>query len=57
MEAVKKVFGTEPFKLFRAEDPATSEQAARALDTESLEEKVYKIINASGPPTQLCTWQ
>lgn len=48
MEAIKKVFGTEPFKLFRADDPATSEQAAAAVDTESLEEKVYKIINASG---------
>jgi len=37
MEAIKKVFGTEPFKLFRAEDPATSEQPALAVDTESLE--------------------
>ena len=48
MEAIKKVFGTESYKLFRAEDPATSEQAALSVDTESLEEKVYKIINASG---------
>ena len=48
MGMINKVFGTMTHKLFRAEDPLTSEQAALAVDTESLEEKVYKIINASG---------
>ena len=48
MEKVVKVFGTMTHKLFRAEDPLTSKEAALAVDTESLEEKVYKIINASG---------
>ena len=47
--AVEKFFGTAPFKLARKEDPATSHQAAHAIDTTKMESLVYETIAAHGP--------
>lgn len=47
--AVEKFFGTAPFKLVRKEDPATSYQAAQAIDTTKMESLVYETIAAYGP--------
>jgi len=37
-------FGTDPRKLVRREDPATSHQAAHSVDTTRLESMVYEAI-------------
>ena len=46
---VEKFFGTPAFKLARKEDPATSHQAAQAVDTTKMESLVYETIAAYGP--------
>ena len=46
---VEKFFGTPAFKLVRKEDPATSHQAAQAVDTTKMESMVYETIAAYGP--------
>ena len=46
---VEKFFGTPAFKLSRKEDPATSHQAAQAVDTPKMESLVYETIAAYGP--------
>ena len=46
---VEKFFGTPAFKLSRKEDPATSHQAAQAVDTSRMESLVYETIAAYGP--------
>ena len=46
---VEKFFGTPAFKLSRKEDPATSHQAAQAIDTSKMESLVYETIAAYGP--------
>jgi len=46
---VEKFFGTPAFKLSRKEDPATSHQAAQAVDTTKMESLVYETIAAYGP--------
>ena len=43
-ETVNRFFGTPAFKLARREDPATSHQAAQAVDTTKLETLVYEAI-------------
>ena len=43
---VEKFFGTPAFKLSRKEDPATSHQAAQAIDTTKMESLVYETIAA-----------
>jgi len=45
-ETVGRFFGTAPFKLVRKEDPATSHQAAQAVDTTKLESLVYEAIKS-----------
>ena len=42
--AVEKFFGSPAFKLVRKEDPATSHQAAQAVDSTKLEQMVYEAI-------------
>jgi hypothetical protein len=46
---VEKFFGTPAFKLSRKDDPATSHQAAQAIDTTKMESLVYETIAAFGP--------
>lgn len=41
-------FGTEPHKLVRLNDPATSYDAAISIDTISLERMVYGVIKSFG---------
>ncbi len=43
-ESMERFFGTAPFKLVRNQDPATSHQAAQAVDTTKLEQMVYEAI-------------
>lgn len=43
-DSMERFFGTAPFKLARRDDPATSHQAAQALDTKKLESLVYEAI-------------
>jgi hypothetical protein len=43
-EEFNKFFGTEPFKLVRRDDPVTSHEAARSVDTKRLEQMVYEAI-------------
>ena len=45
-ESMERFFGTEPFKLVRNQDPATSHQAAQAVDTTKLEQMVYEAIKS-----------
>lgn len=42
------LFGTNPFKLVRANDPATSHEAAEKVDTTKLEKMVFKAIQQYG---------
>ena len=44
--AVERFFGSAPFKLVRKEDPATSHQAAQAVDSTKLEQMVYEAIKS-----------
>lgn len=41
-------FGTEPRKLVRRNDPETSRAAAESVNSESWEEKVYRVIKEHG---------
>ena len=43
------VFGTDPTKLVRRDDPDTSKEAAEAVDTTNLEQLVYEAIRHYGP--------
>ena len=43
---MERFFGTEPFKLVRNQDPATSHEAARAVDSTKLEQMVYEAIKS-----------
>ncbi len=45
-DSMERFFGTEPFKLVRNQDPATSHQAAQAVDTTKLEQMVYEAIKS-----------
>ena len=45
-QSMERFFGTEPFKLARNQDPATSHQAAQAVDTTKLEQLVYEAIKS-----------
>jgi hypothetical protein len=45
-ESMERFFGTEPFKLVRNQDPATSHEAAQAVDTTKLEQMVYEAIKS-----------
>ncbi len=44
--AFEKVFGTNPKKLVRTNDPQTSHDAAHAVDTTKLEQIVYEAIKS-----------
>lgn len=41
-------YGTEPHKLARREDPDTSKEAAKAIDTTRLERMVHEAIRSYG---------
>ena len=43
-ETINRFFGTEAFKLVRKEDPSTSHEAAKGVDTTKLERIVYEAI-------------
>jgi hypothetical protein len=43
---VERFFGSPPFKLVRKDDPATSHQAAQAVDSTKLEQMVYEAIKS-----------
>jgi len=45
-ESMERFFGTEPFKLVRNQDPATSHQAAQLVDSKKLERMVYEAIKS-----------
>ena len=45
-ESMERFFGTPAFKLARREDPATSHQAAQAVDSTKLEQMVYEAIKS-----------
>jgi len=45
-ESMDRFFGTEPFKLVRNQDPATSHEAAKAVDSTKLEQMVYEAIKS-----------
>lgn len=42
-------YGTEAYKLYRADDPDTSEEAAYSVDTTKLEQMVHTAIREAGP--------
>ena len=44
----QKIFGTEPRKLVRTDDPDTSRASALAVDTTKLEAMVYETIKKFG---------
>jgi len=45
-ETINRFFGTEAFKLVRKEDPSTSHEAAKGVDTTKLEQIVYEAIQS-----------
>ena len=45
-QSMDKFFGTEPFQLARNEDPDTSKDAAKKVDTTKLEQMVYEAIKS-----------
>ena len=45
-ESMDRFFGTEPFKLVRNQDPTTSHEAAKAVDSTKLEQMVYEAIKS-----------
>ena len=45
-ESMERFFGTEAFKLVRKEDPSTSHEAAKGVDTTKLEQIVYEAIQS-----------
>jgi hypothetical protein len=44
----RDIFGTDPFYLVRQDDPDTSHEAARSVDTTKLERMVYEAIKGFG---------
>lgn len=44
-----KRYGTDPHKLVRETDPATSNIAAHSVDSKTWEQKVYQAIRDHGP--------
>jgi hypothetical protein len=45
-DTFNKLFGTDPSWLVRKKDPATSHEAARAVDSTKLERMVYEAIKS-----------
>lgn len=45
-DSMERFFGTEPFKLVRNQDPATSHQAAQLVNSTKLEQMVYEAIKS-----------
>jgi|TARA_R110000868_G_scaffold32306_1_gene117561 hypothetical protein len=45
-ESMERFFGQPAFKLVRKEDPATSHEAAQAVDSTKLEQMVYEAIKS-----------
>ncbi len=43
-----RVFGTADYKLYRPNDPETSKEAGRSIDTSRLEQLVYETIKGYG---------
>ena len=43
-QSMDRFFGTPAFKLVRKEDPTTSHEAAKVVDTTKLEQMVYEAI-------------
>ena len=43
-----RVFGTAEYKLYRPNDPETSKEAGRSIDTNRLEQLVYETIKGYG---------
>lgn len=43
-----ELFGTDPHKLVRRDDPDTSHESAYAVDTTKLEQKVFDVIDSYG---------
>lgn len=43
-----RVFGTADYKLYRPDDPETSKEAGRSIDTSRLEQLVYETIKSYG---------
>ena len=43
-----RVFGTPEHKLYRPDDPETSKEAARSVDTSRLEQLVYETVKGYG---------
>jgi hypothetical protein len=43
---MERFFGTEPFKLVRNQDPATSHEAAQLVNSTKLEQMVYEAIKS-----------
>ena len=43
-QSMERFFAPAPFKLVRNQDPATSHQAAQAVDSTKLESMVYEAI-------------
>jgi predicted transcriptional regulator len=48
MNVFEEFFGVSPHKLVRRNDPATSHEAAQAVDSSRLESMVYEAIKKSG---------
>lgn len=47
-DVFSRVFGTADFKLYRPNDPETSREAARSVNTPRLEQLVYETIKDYG---------
>ena len=45
-DTFNKIFGTDPSKLVRKNDPVTSHEAAQAVDTIKIEQIVYEAIKS-----------
>jgi hypothetical protein len=45
-DSMERFFGTEPFKLVRNQDPATSHEAAQLVNSTKLEQMVYEAIKS-----------
>jgi hypothetical protein len=45
-DTFNRLFGTDPHKLVRLNDPSTSHEAAQAVDTTKLERIVYEAIQS-----------
>jgi hypothetical protein len=45
-QSMERFFGSPAFKLVRNQDPATSHEAAQAVDSTKLEQMVYEAIKS-----------